>query len=70
MPGAVRASGSIATSGADIDRFLAAVADIASGSRPPVPYEQDTNTGDYWPNGSTPGWTAADRTFGASCARG
>jgi selenocysteine lyase/cysteine desulfurase len=70
MPGAVRASGSIATSGADIDRFLEAVANIANGSRPTVPYEQDTNTGDYWPNGSTPGWTAADRTFGASCARG
>jgi selenocysteine lyase/cysteine desulfurase len=70
MPGAVRASATIATTEADVDRFLAAIAAVSDGTAPPVPYEQDTVTGDYWPIGDTPGWTANDRTLGASCARG
>jgi selenocysteine lyase/cysteine desulfurase len=70
MPGAVRASAGLSTSSADIERFLAAVADIAGGRPAPVPYVQDPSTGDYWPEGTTPGWTADDRSLGASCARG
>jgi hypothetical protein len=60
----------LSTSSADIDRFLAAVSDIAGGRPAPVEYVQDPSTGDYWPEGSAPGWTADDRSLGASCARG
>ena len=70
MPGAVRASAGLSTSLTDIERFLAAVADIAGGRPAPVPYLQDPSTGDYWPEGTVPGWTADDRSLGASCARG
>jgi selenocysteine lyase/cysteine desulfurase len=70
IPGAVRASAGINTTAADIDRFLAAVADLAAGRPPPVVYAQDPTTGDYWPEGATPGWTGDDRALGASCARG
>ncbi|HYH50116.1 MAG TPA: aminotransferase class V-fold PLP-dependent enzyme [Acidimicrobiia bacterium] len=70
MPGAVRASAGLSTSLADIERFLAAVADIAAGRPEPVAYVQDPSTGDYWPEGSVPGWTADERSLGASCARG
>ncbi len=70
MPGAVRASASISTSSADVDRLLTAVATIAGGSPPAVVYQQDARTGDYWPEGTAAGWTTADRTLGASRARG
>jgi selenocysteine lyase/cysteine desulfurase len=70
IPGAVRASAGLGTTAADIDRFLAAVAEIAAGRPVPVPYTQDPTTGDYWPEGSAPGWSAEDRAVGASCARG
>ena len=70
MPGAVRASAGLSTTLDDIDRLLAAVTDIASGRPAPVDYLQDTHTGDYWPAGDIPGWTASDRLVGASCARG
>lgn len=70
VPGAVRASAGLSTSVADIDRLLAAVADIASGRPAPVAYRQDPGTGDFWPEGDAPGWTAEDRAVGASCARG
>lgn len=69
IPGAVRASAGINTTIEDIDRFLEAMSEIA-GSAPQVEYTQDPATGDYWPEGEVPGWTAADRTVGASCARG
>lgn len=69
-PGAVRASAGLSTSRADVDRFLAAIGRIASGEPASVDYEQDPHTGDFWPTGEVPGWTASDRTFGASCARG
>ena len=69
-PGAVRASAGLSTSSADIDLLLAAVDQIASGEPAPLDYEQDPHTGDFWPTGGVPGWTASDRTFGASCARG
>lgn len=70
LPGAVRASAGINTTAADIDRFLAAVAAIASGQPSPVAYQQDPDSGDYWPQGNHPGWVSADRAVGASCARG
>jgi selenocysteine lyase/cysteine desulfurase len=70
MPGAVRASAGLSTSTGDIDRLVAAVADIASGRPSPVEYVQDPRTGDFWPEGSAVGWSAEDRTLGASCARG
>ena len=69
MPGAVRASAGLSTTPADIERLLAAVAEIASGSAPPVAYEQDEHTGDYWPDSDVAGWTDADRGLGASCGR-
>jgi selenocysteine lyase/cysteine desulfurase len=70
MPGAVRASCGISTTADDVDRLLAAVRDIAEGSEPPVPYEQDPATGDYWPLSTAPGWASEDRGLGGSCARG
>jgi len=70
MPGAVRASATIATSQADIERLIDAVTTIANGAPAPVIYRQDEHTGDYWPDNTTPGWTAQDRAVGASCARG
>ena len=45
-----RASATIATTAADVDRLLAAVARVADGTAPPVAYEQDEHTGDYWPD--------------------
>jgi selenocysteine lyase/cysteine desulfurase len=70
IPGAVRASAGLSTTTGDVDRFLAAVAEIAAGAPPPVEYVHDDHTGDFWPAGDAPGWTADDRTVGASCARG
>jgi selenocysteine lyase/cysteine desulfurase len=70
IPGAVRASAGINTTDADVDRLLTAVASIAAGEEPPVAYEQDEHTGDWWPTGDLPGWSTADRALGASCARG
>ena len=69
-PGAVRASAGLSTSTADIDLFLAAVAHIAAGEPAPFDYDQDPHTGDFWPLGDVPGWTATDRAVGASRARG
>jgi selenocysteine lyase/cysteine desulfurase len=70
MPGAVRASASLSTAPADIDRFIDAVTVIASGTAHTVVYGQDPYTGDFWPDAAAPGWTADDRSLGASCARG
>jgi selenocysteine lyase/cysteine desulfurase len=70
MPGAVRASAGLSTTPADIDRLIEAVGAIAHGSPAPATYCQDEHTGDFWPDSTTAGWTAEDRTFGASCARG
>jgi selenocysteine lyase/cysteine desulfurase len=69
LPGAVRASAGISTTDADIDRFLAALRAVVAGD-PPVPYDQDPVTGDFWPGGSATPWSSAGRTLGASCARG
>jgi selenocysteine lyase/cysteine desulfurase len=70
IPGAVRASAGLSTTADDIDRLVSAVTSIASGDPPPVPYEQDPNTGDYWPRTDHPAWSSAARRLGASCARG
>jgi selenocysteine lyase/cysteine desulfurase len=70
VPGAVRASAGLSTSPADVDRLLDAVGEIAGGRPAPVPYAQDQYTGDFWPRGDAAGWSEADRSLGASCARG
>ena len=70
IPGAVRASAGLSTSLADVDRLVAAVTAIASGGDPPVDYEQDPGTGDFWPVTDEPGWSVQDRGEGAPCARG
>jgi selenocysteine lyase/cysteine desulfurase len=70
IPGAVRASAGLSTTAADIDRFLEAVARIAGGETAPVPYEQDTHTGDFWPRTVDAAWSRPNRKLGASCSRG
>jgi hypothetical protein len=70
MPGAVRASAGLGTSGDEIDVLVAAVAELAEGKPAPVPYNQDKQTGDFFPQTELPGWRGADRELGASCARG
>jgi selenocysteine lyase/cysteine desulfurase len=70
VPGAVRASAGLGTSGEEIDALLAAVADLSGGLPAPVAYEQDAGTGDYFPVTDLPGWRDAARELGASCARG
>lgn len=73
MPGAVRASCGISTDDGDVDALLEAVATIAgqaaAGTSPPVPYEQDPASGDFWPVTDRPGWRPGDRPAG-SCAVG
>jgi selenocysteine lyase/cysteine desulfurase len=70
IPGAVRASASIATTAEELDRFLAAVAQVAAEPEPPVPYDQDHATGDWWPTTDAVGWQADDRQHHAPCGRG
>ena len=70
IPGAVRASAGLSTSLTDVDRLVQAVGVIASAEDPPVAYEQDPGTGDFWPMVDVPGWTTQERGPGASCARG
>ncbi len=70
VPGAVRASATLSTTAEEVEVFLDAVGDIAGGRPPPVPFTQDEHTGDYWPELEAPGWSAADRSLGASCGRG
>ena len=70
IPGAVRASAGLSTTAADVDSLLEAVAAIANGTAPPVTYDQDPHTGDYWPDTADQRWASALRRLGASCARG
>ncbi len=70
IPGAVRASCGLGTTDADVAALLVAVADIAGGSAPPVPYVQDPVTGDFFPETDRPGWSATDMPTGSACARG
>ena len=58
------------TSGSDIDALLAAVAELAGGAPPPVPYEQEPATGDFFPVTDEPGWRdAAPRARGRLLTR-
>ena len=66
VPGAVRASAGLGTSGDDVDALLAVVADLAGGAPPPVPYVQDTATGDFFPVTDEPGWRNASIELGAA----
>jgi selenocysteine lyase/cysteine desulfurase len=70
VPGAVRASAGLGTSGRDIDALIAAVGELAGGQPAPVPYEQDIGTGDFFPMTDRPGWRDAASEVGASCSRG
>jgi selenocysteine lyase/cysteine desulfurase len=74
VPGAVRASCGISSTVADVDALLEAVstlaADASSGTPPPLPYDQDPRTGDFWPRTDRPGWSTHDRDSSLSCARG
>ena len=70
IPGAVRASAGLGSSGADVDALVAAVGALAGGSPPPVPYLQDGATGDYFPVTDEPGWRNAAAELGAACSRG
>ncbi len=69
VPGAVRASCGLGTTSTDVDALLAAVAELAGGAPPPVRYEQDPTTGDFFPSSERPGWTVSDRPLGAGCAQ-
>jgi len=70
MPGAVRASGGINTTDADVARLLAAVARIASGEPAPVAYIQDSRTGDFSPERGAAPWYGDARSHGSSCSPG
>ncbi|MGO8873275.1 MAG: aminotransferase class V-fold PLP-dependent enzyme [Acidimicrobiales bacterium] len=70
VPGAVRASAGLGTSGRDIEVLLDAVAELATGGPTPVPYEQDPGTGDFYPVTDRPGWRGAADEPGAACSRG
>ena len=70
IPGAVRASAGLGTSGADIDALVAAVGELAAGVPAPVPYEQDPSTGDFFPVTDEPGWRDAAQELGAACSLG
>jgi selenocysteine lyase/cysteine desulfurase len=70
VPGAVRASAGLGTSGADVDALVHAVAELAGGRPPPVAYEQDPSTGDYFPVTDQRGWKGAVDEAGAACSRG
>jgi selenocysteine lyase/cysteine desulfurase len=67
VPGAVRASATLSTSRDEVEVFLAAMADIAGGKPPVVPFAQDEHTGAYWPELEVPEWSPAERVLGAGC---
>jgi hypothetical protein len=70
IPGAVRASCGLGTSAADVEALLEAVAALAGGAPPPVPYRQDAETGDFNPEVAMPGWPDPTDLAGSPCARG
>ena len=70
IPGAVRASCGLGTTTDDVSALLEAVGRLAAGEPPPVPYDQDPVTGDFFPAVDLPGWTASERPTGSACARG
>jgi selenocysteine lyase/cysteine desulfurase len=70
VPGAVRASAGLGTSGHDVDALLTAVSHLAAGVPAPVPYQQDPATGDFFPVTDQEGWRDVRLESGAACARG
>ena len=70
VPGAVRASAGLNTTGDDIARLLDAVARVARGDPPPIPYRQDRRTGDFHPSGHVPGLTDQPDSHNAPCSPG
>jgi selenocysteine lyase/cysteine desulfurase len=70
IPGAVRASAGLGTSGRDVESLVTAVAELAGGTPPPVPYQQDPATGDFFPLTDLPGWRDASTEPGAACSQG
>ncbi|MGH9108283.1 MAG: aminotransferase class V-fold PLP-dependent enzyme [Acidimicrobiales bacterium] len=70
IPGAVRASCGIGTSAADVDALLRAVAELAGGKPPAVPYRQDQATGDFFPDTDLAGWAMTGQSAGPACALG
>jgi selenocysteine lyase/cysteine desulfurase len=70
IPGAVRASAGLNTTEGDIARLLDAVARIARGDPPPIPYHQDRRTGDFHPSGHVPGLTEGTGAHNAACSPG
>ncbi len=70
MPGAVRASAGINTTEQDVARLLRAVARIADGDEPLLPYCQDPRTGDYHPRVDTPGQPPRSLAHQAPCSPG
>jgi len=71
--GAVRASCGLGTTADDVAALLDAVAELAAGSPPPIPYHQDRATGDYFadlPPEVAAAWPPAGNPAGAACARG
>jgi selenocysteine lyase/cysteine desulfurase len=69
LPGATRASASIATTRAEIEQLLAAVGEIASGDRGRFSYAQQVSTGDFYPTSGDPAW-AGEGSAGGGCASG
>ncbi len=70
LPGAVRASAGVNTTGQDVARLVAAVSRIASGDPPPVKYRQDPRTGDYQPCADLPGLASPACPHRAPCSPG
>ncbi len=70
IPGAVRASCGLGTTADDVEVLLGALAELAGGAPPPVPYTQDPASGDFFPETDLPGWSASDRAAGSACALG
>ena len=50
--------------------LLTALGTIVHGGPPPVPYEQDNVTGDFWPVTDRVGWATVEWGAGTSCAQG
>ncbi|HYB47959.1 MAG TPA: aminotransferase class V-fold PLP-dependent enzyme [Streptosporangiaceae bacterium] len=70
MPGAVRASAGVNTTDGDIARLLDAVARVARGDPPPVPYRQDRRTGDFHTSVDIPGLTGGPGSHSSACSPG
>ena len=68
MPGALRVSGGLSTTLDDVNRFLEALGAIISGGPPPICYEQEQLSGEFYPDSNEVPWYASRGTFPA-CGR-